>query len=233
MRQRKLAALMLLLTVFDLSLILVRMYLNRTQIVSIPDSVSEIAATRGITFLFLAWNLLLAWVPYLISIILVQLAPKNHSRLHFKVLFALWLVFFPNAPYLVTDLIHLHPRPNVPVWFDLFLLFSYAFSGLLLCFLSLRNIQLILEPRLKRLYANGIIFLLIGLAAVGVWLGRFLRWNSWDVATNPGKLVEDLITTFSQKYYLIHASVICCMMTMIMAFGYAFFTAFMPENSKR
>ena len=105
---------------------------------------------------------------------------------------AAWLAFFPNAPYLVTDLIHLRTRAFVPVWYDAIMVFAFALTGLCLAFLSLWLVHRLVERRLGK--AAGWLFVAVvaGLSGFGVYLGRYPRWNSWDVVTRPGELMADV-----------------------------------------
>jgi uncharacterized membrane protein len=102
---------------------------------------------------------------------------------------ALWLLFFPNAPYIVTDFVHLYERPPVPLWYDIGLLAAFAWSGCFLAVVSLHTMQ-----RLVRQLCGGAISWLfvaasIGLSGLGVYLGRFERWNSWDLLLYPGDVL--------------------------------------------
>ena len=133
---------------------------------------------------FLVWNLMLAWVP-------VALAAAAYGRARRRVdavvavLLVLWLLFFPNAPYLLTDFIHLKPRPGVPMWFDAAMLASFAATGWLLGLLSLEVWKRLLEERVGRVGAWLGVALVSVLCGYGIYLGRVERWNSWDVLMEP------------------------------------------------
>ncbi len=107
-----------------------------------------------------------------------------------------WLLFFPNAPYILTDLFHLKLTTGVPVWYDLILILSYAWTGMFLGFLSLRDLESMLllkwKPRRVQIFVSGLLFL----ASLGVYLGRFLRWNSWDILQHPMTLLGDVADRF-------------------------------------
>ncbi|MCB9639104.1 MAG: DUF1361 domain-containing protein [Myxococcales bacterium] len=135
---------------------------------------------------FMLWNLFLAWVPYLCSQLLARLSTPSASpsRLALGGLALLWLLFFPNAPYLVTDLLHLRPR-NFPLWFDTLLLFAFALAGLLLGMSSLARIHSLLHRRLTRRAAWFSVLALLFLASFGIYLGRIERWNSWNLFDRP------------------------------------------------
>ncbi len=143
------------------------------------------AVEHGPAFRFLWWNLLLAWVPWLLSV------PVMLGRRWLSVLLVpVWLAFFPNAPYLVTDFIHLRPRPPAPLSLDVLLLGSFALAGCVLGWLSLMNVHRALERSMPQRGAWAVVLGVLGASGFGVYLGRFLRWNSWDVVTEPGALLE-------------------------------------------
>jgi uncharacterized membrane protein len=143
------------------------------------------------TFGFLLWNLFLAAIPFGISTLLLWKSPG--SKLVFAAIAGVWLLFFPNAPYVLTDLIHLWARPEVPLWYDLFLILSFACTGLMLGLVSLFDMQELVSRRFSRM--AGWVFSLasIVLGSFGIYLGRFLRWNSWDVLSNPTGLLMDIM----------------------------------------
>jgi len=157
------------------------------------NSARSVANNRGIpSFIFLVWNLFLAWVPYWISLSLKKMEDRKANNWIVGLLLGSWLVFFPNAPYILTDLLHLQNRHPVPHWYDLMLIASFAWTGLMLGFASLSVVQDFLRKRMKTWKAWSLIILAIGLCGFGVFLGRFQRWNTWDILTNPMSLVEDL-----------------------------------------
>ena len=143
--------------------------------------------------LFLVWNLVLAAVPLVASTALVALDRRGASRAARLALGAIWLLFLPNAPYILTDLVHLMERPPVPFWFDLALLLSAAGVGLLSGYVALADVQrVVARHRGERLAWAGSVGVLF-LSAFGIYLGRELRWNSWDVLTAPGTLAADIL----------------------------------------
>ncbi len=133
--------------------------------------VARVLYTGQLTYLFLAWNLWLAVVP------LVLAEPERGG----PVRFVLWWLFFPNAPYLVTDLVHLEPR-SAPYWFDIGMLVAFAWAGLLAGSMALERMYARVEGRALRALFLGSVALSSGFA---IWLGRFLRLNSWDPLLRP------------------------------------------------
>ncbi len=152
----------------------------------------RLSLTDSIFGLFLVWNLFLAGIPLFLAMWLRQIRGERGNPLVQMLLFIAWLLFFPNAMYIVTDLFHLKTRGMVPLWFDTILLFSGAWNGLLLGFKSLSIVQQIFTEMFNKtigaLLAVGFMFL----AGYGIFLGRYIRWNSWDVVSNPVSLAADI-----------------------------------------
>lgn len=144
---------------------------------------------------FLIWNLFLAWLPYLSSLWIVSLHRRNPDRWWYLLIpGALWLIFLPNAPYIITDLWHLDNRPPVPMWYDIGLLATFAWTGLFLAVASLNTIQNIVREYLGGFLSWLFAFGVMGLSGLGIYLGRFLNWNSWDLITSPQDVFADIIT---------------------------------------
>jgi uncharacterized membrane protein len=154
--------------------------------------VGRVTVYRTWMYAFLIWNLVLAWVPYAWSLCAASIH-RRFPRRWWPLLMpgVVWLIFFPNAPYIVTDLLHLHDHAPVPLWYDAGLLAAFAFAGIFIAISSLHTMQSIVEDLANRtigwLFAIGI----IGLTGFGVYLGRFLRWNTWDLFLNPIDVLGD------------------------------------------
>ena len=142
--------------------------------------------------LFLGWNLFLAAVPLVASSALVRLDKKRAGWAPLVAVGAVWLLFLPNAPYILTDLVHLRARPPVPFWYDLALLLSAAGTGLLAAYVSLADVQSVVAQRLGSRTSWAVSVGVLFLSAFGIYLGRELRWNSWDVVTAPATLLADV-----------------------------------------
>lgn len=146
----------------------------------------------SLMFVFLTWNLFLAWIPFLLAFVLFEMNNNGTSRIKKVGVFAAWLLFFPNSPYILTDLFHLRLRSEIPLWFDLVLILSFAWNGLLLGYSSLMEIQKVLRTRLSVGIVNFFIAGLLVLCSFGIYLGRYPRYNSWDILTNPITLFSDI-----------------------------------------
>lgn len=171
--------------------------------------------TGSETFRFLSWNLLLAWIPLAFAVAAYELFLVRPFILGTTLfpLIGLWLVFLPNAPYLTTDLVHLGQWSGMPIWYDTVLLIAYAATGLLLGLVSL----LIFHSLVARIAGDlpGWLFACgsLVLAAFGTYLGRFERWNSWQVMSQPWAVLADTWERF--RHPLAHTH------TYEFTFGYA------------
>jgi uncharacterized membrane protein len=155
--------------------------------VSVALVLARIAWTGQIQrYAFLIWNLFLAWLPLVFALHASQeYAGKSTFTWQFRALAAAWLLFFPNAPYIFTDLIHLTTRFYGHFWVDLVLVLSCALTGLVLGFLSLFLMQGIVARTFGRAASWLFIGIVAALSGFGIYLGRFLRFNSWDVILRP------------------------------------------------
>ena len=143
---------------------------------------------------FYPWNLVLAWIPFLLARRIYALRASRSPR--YGLLAAcvvLWFFFLPNAPYIVTDLVHLKTRPPVPKWFDLVMMVSFAWTGLCLGYLALYLLPEVVRSWLGRRWGWGFVGVMLALSSFGIYLGRFQRWNSWDVLTRPYGLASDVV----------------------------------------
>lgn len=140
------------------------------------------------TFAFLLWNLALAWIPWLAAAFC-----RGARGLALVVGLGLWLLFFPNAPYLVTDFVHLKARAPVPLWFDVGMLAAFAWAGLLLAVTSLsavhRRVERAVGPWAPWAGWASVI-LVSALSGFGIYMGRFWRKNSWDALLEPWELAR-------------------------------------------
>jgi uncharacterized membrane protein len=153
-------------------------------------NVIRMCYSRNENFSFLIWNLFLAIVPLYFSYRIRRSAAQGGAGEYIWA--GLWLLFFPNAAYIITDLLHLKERLPVPKWFDLILLFSAALCGLAAGLLSLRETELWLKTKWNRVTVQVILFSILLLNGFGIYLGRYLRWNSWDLFLHPFRLGRNI-----------------------------------------
>lgn len=191
-KQTKLFFLLSLMTIFNLSLVVFR--LNWVGFVwgDVKQYRDVFFFQNEPTFIFLIWNLFLAWIPFWLAMAINYLRLKSTNLLLVFPIVFVWLLFFPNAPYLLTDLLHLRPRNPIPYWYDVLLFTSFAWTGLLLGLLSLYPIHRFFKTYLSKPLEHGLVALLIFLCSLGIYIGRFLRWNSWDIINQPRDLFVDL-----------------------------------------
>ena len=154
---------------------------------------ARVAATGYLTYVFLLWNLFLAFIPYVISYWLCNNVHLIKNKLKLIGLVAGWLLFVPNSFYILTDLFHLARNHSAPKWFDLLLLLSFAWNGLLFGILSMRKMETVLHKVSGKTFSLFIIFIVMCLVAYGIYLGRFLRYNSWDIIAQPFSLFGEMI----------------------------------------
>jgi uncharacterized membrane protein len=158
---------------------------------------------------YLRWDLALAWVPYLLSVALTAFfgrgAPSLVQLLRASPVIAFWLLFLPNAPYVVTDFVHLQPfavlafgPASAPWWWDLCFIASVAWTGWLLGMMSVCALHDLVERTLGACAGWSFALACLGLSAFGIFLGRFLRWNSWDVLVHPFGVLTQLATAAAE-----------------------------------
>lgn len=171
---------------------------------------------------FLVWNLFLAVIP--LGIAYVAFVYYELRRRKMDVLFLLllitWLLFFPNAPYIVTDFVHLKAKKGVPIWFDIVLLYSFSWNGLLAGLFSLRIMHLVISDRLNRFIGWLFVLAVLPLASFGIYLGRFQRWNSWDVVDNPRSLLVDSLKLLQTSPSDFHMATILALISLGLLLGY-------------
>jgi uncharacterized membrane protein len=149
--------------------------------------------TGRLSYAFLVWNLFLAWLPLLFALLACEKYQNGSGRnWRFLGLAGAWLLFFPNAPYIFTDLIHLTTRFYGHFWVDMVLILICALTGLVLGFVSLYLMQSVVTRMFGHLASWLFIALVAGLSGFGIYLGRFLRFNSWDILFKPIELYRGI-----------------------------------------
>lgn len=153
----------------------------------------RVIASNSLAYLFLPWNLFLAFVPYWITWWMTKNESIISNKMKRAIALAAWLLFIPNTFYIITDLFHLSEISSAPRWFDLLLIFSFAWNGILCGIISIRRIEIV-----TGFFTNGkssllFIFVIMWLNAFGIYIGRFLRFNSWDIITDPFSLAGEIL----------------------------------------
>ncbi len=156
--------------------------------------------TDSIHFMFLIWNLFLAGIPWVVSSLLIVF-PKLIKKLFVLIPAAIiWFIFIPNTFYILTDLFHLNYKNLAPIWYDLMLIFSFAWAGIMLGFTSIKDLELILSEKINKKIVVVITASIMFLISFGIYLGRFLRWNSWNIINEPANLLYDITDRFANPF---------------------------------
>ncbi len=153
----------------------------------------RIIVTMRLEYIFLPWNLFLAFIPYAITEWVMGNNAILASRVKLLLTLGVWLLFIPNAFYILTDMFHFTNVRSAPKWFDLLLIFSFAWNGILCGIISLRKVEAIMFMKRGRNFSVLVVFAVMWLNAFGIYIGRFLRYNSWDVITDPFSLAGEII----------------------------------------
>lgn len=164
-----------------------------SSLVSVGLFAAGAISNHSAEFAYLLWNLFLAWLPLVFALWL-------HKILHRKVwsswlalvVTVLWLGFLPNSFYMISDFIHIQDVPRVDLLYDVLMFTSFIFNGVILGFLALYNVHLELLQRMKRHTAHSLLATILLVCSFAIYLGRDLRWNTWDVLVNPAGILFDV-----------------------------------------
>lgn len=161
--------------------------------VSIGLLFTRMVSFQDLDYWYLAWNLFLAWIPLFFAILIVANL-KKHLWLSWQCLLltVLWLTFLPNSFYIATDFIHLQEAGASTLLYDVVLLLSFTLNGFMLGYLSVVALHDQLLKRINRRYANYLIGIVFLLCSFAIYLGRYLRWNTWDILLNPAGILFDV-----------------------------------------
>jgi uncharacterized membrane protein len=163
--------------------------------------------TQTISGAYLVWNLILAAIPFYLAWYIST--ARNFSAIAQNVLLLVWLLFLPNAPYIITDIVHLPQHTSSEPWLNIIVLFSFALNGLLYGIFSILILKKQFLPEtIKPLVGTSVLLVISAISAFGVYIGRFLRWNSWSVLTHP----LDLATESAQHLTYIDTWTFICAM---------------------
>lgn len=170
--------------------------LNLACLVCILLVAARVAYTDSRRHTGLIWNLFLAWIPFILAFIAHAVSWKRiWLYLVIPFIALLWLLFFPNAPYMLTDLQDLARSggADAPLWYDVLIVVWSSWTGTLLGVISLYLMQDIIIRTFGRW--TGWIFVLVisGLSSFGIYIGRFVRLNSWDILQNPAETTMEIL----------------------------------------
>ncbi len=167
------------------------------NLLSVALVINRMVFSDSYRYAFMLWNILLAAIPVFLSLWLVQRIRKyGWLRTGQVILSVVWLAFLPNSFYLVTDFIHLQPSFEADILYDITMLASFMVNGLILGSISLMLIHRELAKRLSPRQTTGLIMLLLLGSSFAIYLGRFTRWNTWDLVLQPAGLLFDVSDRF-------------------------------------
>ncbi|WP_461206314.1 DUF1361 domain-containing protein [Clostridium sp. DL1XJH146] len=166
----------------------------------------RIFITGRTTYLFFIWNIFLCIVPLYLSMKINSMYLSGKKTNCLIALFIIWLLFYPNAPYIITDFVHLSfidffikgvyvysPIKEIRIWYDLVLFFSFIVTGFFMGLYSLYKVNEVLIDKFGEKKSFIVIFVITFLSSFAIYLGRFLRLNSWDVFTNPIGVIKSIL----------------------------------------
>lgn len=182
---------------------------------------------------YVVWNLVLAVVPAAAALLLARAERQRATLPEMAGWFALWLLFLPNAPYLLTDLVHLSSRPPVPLWFDVAMLLSFACTGLLLGFGSTADVHAVVARRFGAAAGWSVALGAMLLSGLGIYMGRFLRLNSWDAVAHPHRLLGHVADAAAEPASGLPGLRVTLVYGIGLALGYAAVHLILPRDMPR
>jgi len=176
--------------------------------------------TGNVDLRYLIWNLFLAWIPFALAVFVYDRWRRCRAGPLLFVLGVLWLLFFPNAPYIATDFVHLEHDALIPYWYDAVTIAAFAWIGVLLGFASLYLMQTVVRQWRGAVAGWIFAFAAIGLGSLGIYLGRFLRLNSWDAVEHPSVLPRILHAVARDPFAYQEAIAVTVLFTAALSFAY-------------
>jgi uncharacterized membrane protein len=176
--------------------------------------------TGNVNFRYLVWNLFLAWIPFVFAVFVYDRWRRRRGGMLLLALGGLWLLFFPNAPYIATDFVHLQHDPLSPYWYDAVTIAAFAWMGVLLGFASLYLMQTVVRQWRGAIAGWIFAFVAITLGSLGIYLGRFLRLNSWDALEHPSVLPRILHAVARDPFAYQEAIAVTVLFTAALSFAY-------------
>jgi uncharacterized membrane protein len=177
-------------------------------------------STGNPNFRYLIWNLFLAWIPFALAVVVYDRWRRRRTGILLLALGALWLLFFPNAPYIATDFVHLERDPLAPYWYDAVTIASFAWMGLLLGFASLYLVQTVVRQWRGEVASWIFAVVALALGSLGIYLGRFLRLNSWDALEHPSVLPRIAHAVARDPFAYQEAIAVTVLFTLALSFAY-------------
>jgi len=169
--------------------------LNAACVVCIALVAARVAYSDNIRHTGLIWNLFLAWIPFMLAYFAHAVSWRRiWLYLVIPVIAFLWLIFYPNAPYMLTDLQDLaRGSSGAPLWYDVIIVVWCSWTGMLLGVISLYLMQDIVFRTFGRVAGWMFVLVISGLSSFGIYIGRFVRLNSWDILQDPGETAMQIL----------------------------------------
>jgi uncharacterized membrane protein len=206
------------------------------SVISVALALFRMGHSGTLHYRNLLWNIILAWIPLIFASVAYISTISRKPILYIVILGSafVWFLFFPNAPYIITDFQHLSfVVTSVPVWYDVILLVWFAWTGLILGVVSLYLMQEIVRRVFGRVLSWVFVLVSIGLGSYGIYLGRFDRWNSWEVFANPKSFILDFLETFRHPLGNIYLLGFTLLYASFFLFNYLVHTTFAKMMSEK
>ena len=185
----------------------------------------RVVAKGDVRYVFLVWNIFLAWTPFWLA----HLAEITNNKALKAGLLCVWLLFFPNSPYIITDLLHLRNYQQNIAWFDTILIFMFALTGLVLGLFALKKVHKIIEFYVGNAFSWLSIGFICFISGFGIYLGRYCRLNSWDLFQNPFWLIARVLRQFENPL----SYQVTCLFGVVLLSLYGIFHYFGAPNEKQ
>jgi len=176
--------------------------------------------TDSSSWRFLVWNLVLAWIPFVLALALYDANRRGSARGWQLLLASGWLLFLPNAPYIVTDFLHVGVIGGAPIWFDASLVAAFAATGVMLGLASLLLVQSVVSRTWGELWSWLVLVPVLGLCSLGIALGRIARFNSWDAVSQPDAILRVLGDKLLDPWSAARGIALVGALTVSLAVGY-------------
>ncbi len=169
--------------------------LNMACAVCIALVAARVAYSDSASRTGLIWNLFLAWIPFILSYIAHAISWRRiWLYLVIPLIAFMWLIFFPNAPYMLTDLQDLaRVSASAPLWYDVIIVVWCSWTAMLLGIVSLYLMQNIVVRTFNRFIGWLFVFVISAMSSFGIYIGRFVRLNSWDILQNPTETAQEIL----------------------------------------
>ncbi|WAC03854.1 DUF1361 domain-containing protein [Lacinutrix neustonica] len=172
-------------------------------------------------------NVFLASIPYVITMFLSE--KKDLPKTGRVFAFIVWLLFLSNALYIITDLYHLQRSTAQLIRLDTLVIITFATTGAVLFYCSLNKMMKIIKKHYKIKQEKIVVILICFLSAFGIYIGRYLRFNSWEILSNPKPLINNVLL---QPKAHIKAWLFTILFGLLLSFGHFIFKRFALKKTR-